>query len=43
MAAYFAVTAVITVAVLHVLERSQDVIWLGLVHYLMDVAIGAFD
>ncbi len=43
MMAYFAVTGVVTVAVLHVLERSQDILWLGVVHYLMDVAIGAFD
>ena len=43
MTAYFVVTGVVTVAVLHVLERSQDILWLGIVHYLMDVAIGAFD
>lgn len=42
MAAYFAATAVITVAVLATLGRSRDIVWLGIVHYLMDVAIGSF-
>ncbi|MHC4219828.1 MAG: CPBP family glutamic-type intramembrane protease [Planctomycetota bacterium] len=42
MAAYFAVTAGVAGAVLYTLERSRDVVWLGIVHYLMDVAIGAF-
>ena len=41
MVGYFAVTAGITFFVLYTLERSRDVIWLGIVHYLMDVAIGA--
>jgi hypothetical protein len=42
MAAYFAVTAAITVVVLMTLARSRDIVWLGIVHYLMDIAIGAF-
>ncbi len=42
MIGYFAVTTGITFFVLYTLERSRDVIWLGIVHYLMDVAIGAF-
>jgi hypothetical protein len=42
MAAYFVVTAGVAVAVLYTLQRSRDVIWLGVVHYLMDIAIGAF-
>ena len=42
MAAYFAVTAGIAFVVLYTARRSRDVIWLGIVHYLMDVAIGAF-
>ena len=42
MIAYFAVTAGIAFAVLYTLERSRDVIWIGIVHYVMDVAIGAF-
>ena len=41
MIAYFAVTAGIAFAVLYTLERSRDVIWIGIVHYVMDVAIGA--
>ncbi len=43
MVAYFIVTAVVTFAVLFTLERSRDVIWIGVVHYLMDIAVGAFD
>ena len=39
--AFFAVNTGLVAIVLLVLQRSQDVIWLGLVHYLMDVAIGA--
>lgn len=42
MIAYFAVTAGIAFAVLYTLDRSRDVIWIGVVHYLMDVAIDAF-
>ena len=42
MIAYFAVTTGIAFAVLYTLERSRDVIWIGIVHYVMDVAIGAF-
>ncbi len=42
MIAYFAVTAGIVFAVLYTLDRSRDVIWIGIVHYVMDVAIGAF-
>ncbi len=43
MAAYFTTTAAVTAVVLYTLERSADIVWLGLVHYLMDVAIGAFE
>ena len=42
MIASFAVTSGIVFAVLYTLERSRDVIWIGIVHYVMDVAIGAF-
>jgi hypothetical protein len=42
MIAYFAVTTGIAFAVLYTLDRSRDVIWIGIVHYLMDVAIDAF-
>lgn len=43
IAAYFALTGGITVIVLLTLIRSRDIVWLGIVHYVMDVAIGAFD
>ncbi len=43
MVASFMVTVLIAFVVLFTLERSRDVIWIGVVHYLMDVAIGAFD
>ena len=42
MLAYFVLTSGVAAAVLFVLERSQDILWLGGVHYLMDVAIDAF-
>ncbi|MCH8007157.1 MAG: hypothetical protein IH888_13185 [Planctomycetes bacterium] len=42
MAAYFAVTSFVAFAVLFTLHRSQDVIWLSIVHYFMDIAIGDF-
>jgi hypothetical protein len=42
MAVYFAVTALIAVVVLLTLARSRDVVWLGIAHYLMDIAIKAF-
>lgn len=42
MVTYFIVTSVVAFAVLFTLDRSRDVIWLGIVHYLMDIAIGAF-
>ncbi len=42
MTAYFATTTAVAAGVLYALERSADVVWLGVVHYLMDVAIGAF-
>ncbi len=42
LAAYCLLTGSICVFVLIVLHRSRDIIWLGIVHYAMDVAIGAF-
>lgn len=42
IAAYFMLTGGICVFVLIVLQRSRDIIWLGVVHFAMDVAIGAF-
>lgn len=42
MAAYAAVTTLVAAIALFTLYRSRDIIWVGIVHYLMDVAIGAF-
>lgn len=41
--AYSAVTFAITCLVLYTSHKSRDVIWLGVIHYLMDIAIGAFN
>ncbi len=41
IAAFFAFNTLLPAAVLYVAQRSQDVIWLGIVHYLMDAAIEA--
>jgi hypothetical protein len=43
MAAFFALNTLLPAAILYVVQRSQDVIWIGIVHYLMDNAIGAFE
>jgi hypothetical protein len=32
----------LTAAILFTVQRSQDIVWIGIVHYLMDVAIEAF-
>lgn len=42
IASFSIVTGGITAFVLHTLERSKDIVWLGLVHYFIDVAIKAF-
>jgi len=39
---YSLVTASVTVLVLHTCHKSRDIIWLGVIHYMMDIAIGAF-
>lgn len=39
---FFFLTASITILVLYTLNRSKDILWLGLVHYFMDLAIKAF-
>lgn len=39
---FSAVTGSITALALFTLERSKDIVWLGLVHYFIDVAIKAF-
>jgi membrane protease YdiL (CAAX protease family) len=41
MAVFFVFNAALAAAVFSVVQRSRDVIWLGLVHYLMDIAIRA--
>ena len=41
MAAFFVLNSVLVSLILYVAQRSQDVIWLGIVHYLMDIAIQA--
>jgi len=39
---FFFLTGSITIFVLYTLDRSKDIIWLGFVHYFMDLAIKAF-
>jgi hypothetical protein len=39
--AFFLFNTTLAAAILWVVQRSRDVIWLGLVHYLMDIAIRA--
>ncbi len=41
--AYSAVTFAVTCLILYTSHKSRDVIWLGVIHYLMDIAIGAFN
>lgn len=43
MAAFFVFNTAIVVGILYVVQRSQDVIWIGIVHFWMDIAIRAFD
>lgn len=42
IAAFFVFNTLIVIVILQVLRRSRDVIWLGLVHFLMDVPTRAF-
>lgn len=39
---FFALTSGLTLFILYTTYRSRDIIWLGVVHYLMDVAIEVF-
>jgi hypothetical protein len=39
--AFFLFNTTLAVAILWTVQRSRDVIWLGMVHYLMDIAIRA--
>lgn len=41
--AYSGVTFIVTCLILYTSHKSRDVIWLGVIHYLMDIAIGAFN
>jgi hypothetical protein len=41
MAVFFAFNTVLGSAILWTVARSRDVIWIGIVHYLVDVAIEA--
>ncbi len=41
MISFFFVNSGLVAAILYVVQRSRDVIWIGLVHYLMDIAIEA--
>jgi Type II CAAX prenyl endopeptidase Rce1-like len=41
MATFFAFNTALPAAILWTVARSRDVIWIGLVHYLMDIAIRA--
>lgn len=41
--AYSTVTFAVTCLILYTSHKSRDVIWLGVIHYLMDIAIGAFN
>ena len=40
--AFFLFNGTLTAAILYVVHRSRDIVWLGIVHYFMDVAINAF-
>jgi hypothetical protein len=42
MAAFFVFNTGLVSAILFTVQRSQDIIWMGIVHYLMDIAIEAF-
>jgi len=41
--AFFVLNTLLPATILAVVVRSRDVIWLGIVHYIMDIAIRAFD
>jgi hypothetical protein len=41
MAVFFAFNSTLAAAILWTVARSRDVVWIGIVHYLMDVAIEA--
>jgi hypothetical protein len=41
MASFFVVNTGLVAVVLYIVQRSEDVIWIGIVHYLMDIATNA--
>ena len=43
IAAFFVLNTLLPFAIFFTVVRSREVIWIGVVHYLLDVAIGAFD
>jgi len=42
IAAFFALNTLLPFAIFWTVLRSKDIVWIGIVHYLLDVAIGAF-
>lgn len=42
MVAFFFLNTLLPAAILYVVFLSRDIIWLGIVHYVMDIAINAF-
>ena len=42
IATFLILNSGLVVLILYVVQRSRDVLWLGMVHYMMDVAIEAF-
>jgi membrane protease YdiL (CAAX protease family) len=43
LAAFFALNTLLPLAILANVARSRDVVWVGVAHYFLDVAIRAFD
>ena len=43
MIAFFVFNTCLLGAILYTFARSRDVIWIGIVHYVMDIAIKAFE
>jgi membrane protease YdiL (CAAX protease family) len=42
IAAFCVINTALVTAILYVVQKSRDVIWLGIPHYMMDIAIRAF-
>jgi hypothetical protein len=43
IAAFFCLDTLLPLGIFATVVRSRDVIWIGMAHYMLDVAIGAFD